>query len=379
MRTASPRHVRPAPRRRTWLWSEAAVVAVAFALFVAGPSLRAPLPTDTQQQQQATVPASDQSVTSAPEDDAAPSFTGSTTSSFINQVGEGRKLLGVAPHGIKTSLASLNTFAQLIGRQPNVVEFYQGFTESFDAPVAAGASRTGALPLDSWGPAGASLADVASGRDDAYLTMFAGQVRDYGKEIALTVGHEMNAPWSDWWGNGPADAPTFVQAWRHIHDLFAQQGATNVIWVWTVNIEAGGAASPVPYYPGDGYVDWIGVDGYFHDGLPGTFPSLFGPTLSDLRAHYRLPILVVETGALDYAAERPAEIQSVFDATLASPDLIGFIWFDYDLQGTEGVDWQLDDDQPSLAVYRRDATASPFALPAPVNADIAPFYPGSTS
>lgn len=363
---------------------------VAFALFIVGPALRSPLPTDGFQQAASPADTSSSptaSPSSTPTDTPGPSATATptptpgfppTTSSFIDQVGAGRKLLGVAPDGIKTDMTSLDSFARLIGREPDVVEFYQGFTESFDAAVAAGAARAGALPLDSWGPAGASLDDVASGRDDDYLTMFADQVKAYGKEIALAVGHEMNAPWSSWWGAGVADAPQFVKAWRHVHDVFAQQGATNVIWVWTVNIEAGGAASPLPYYPGPGYVDWIGVDGYFHDGLPGDFPALFGPTLADLRAHYRLPILVVETGALE-TEQRPAEIQTVFDAVLGAPDLIGFIWFDYDLQTTEGVDWRLDEDRASLDVYRRDATAPSFALQAPVTAEIAPIYPGSTS
>jgi hypothetical protein len=300
------------------------------------------------------------------------------TSNFVDQVKARHKLLGVAPDGIKRNLVPLNNFSRQIGRQPDVVEFYQGFTESFDAEVAAATAGTGALPLDSWGPAGAALADIASGRDDAHITSFARKVRDYGGQIALAVGHEMNAPWSAWWGKGTADAPTFVAAWHRIHSIFQQQGADNVIWVWTVNIEAGGAVWPGPYYPGDADVDWIGVDGYFHQGLPTSFNTLFGPTLARLRAHYTQPILVVETGALATPL-RPAEIQSVFDAVLATPDLIGFVWFDYNLQSTEGVDWRLDGDKSSLAVYRRDATAPRFALRAPITADTAPFNPGSAS
>ena len=351
MQTASPRRVRHTePHSRNRPWSEATFVDIVFVVFAVSTSMHAPVPTHTL--------------------DPGPNFR--------EQIMAGRKLLGVAPDGVKTDLASLNSFSGSIGRQPSVVEFYQGFTEPFDSVVAAGARGTGALPLDSWGPTGASLGDIASGRDDGYITSFADQVKDYGGLIALTVGHEMNAPWSSWWGGGPVQAPVFVAAWQRIHDIFQNRGALNVIWVWTVNIEAGGAVWPGPYYPGDGYVDWIGVDGYFHQGLPTTFDALFGPTLDDLRAHYTQPILVVETGALNTPL-RPAEIQSAFDAVLDAPDLIGFIWFDYDLQTTEGVDWHLDDDHASLAVYRRDATADRFALRAPVAANTAPFYPGSAS
>lgn len=358
MPTASRRGVRPsAPRRRFLLRREAAlaaVVVVLVALSLAHGALRSL----EMRSSEAPAPA--------------------TKGSFLDEIAAGRKLLGVAPPGIKTDAASLDSFAELIGRGPDVVEFYQSFTEPFDTPAAAGIDSTGALPLDSWGPAGADLADIASGRDDAYISSFADQVTDYRGAVALTVGHEMNAPWSPWWGTGRTVAPTFVAAWRRIHAIFARHGADNVIWVWTVNIEAGGAVQPSPYYPGAGYIDWIGVDGYFYPGLPTTFGALFGPTLADLRARYAQPILVVETGALGTPA-RPAEIQSAFDAVSAFPGLIGFVWFDYDLQSTEGVDWRLDGDPPSIAVFRRNATAARFSLKAPVAADTAPYNPGSAS
>jgi hypothetical protein len=378
---ASSRHLRHAARRtRIRHWSEAALVVVAYLVFFVGSSSHVPF--STHAPTHATTQAAPPQGRSQGRNQA-PFQAPATSLSYFDQVEAGRKLLGVAPTGIKTDLTSLDSFSREIGRQPDVVEFYQSFTEPFDTSVAAATSATGALPLDSWGPAGADLADIASGNDDAYITSFADEVRDYGSQLALAVGHEMNAPWSSWWGGGPAEAPMFVAAWQHIHAIFKQQGADNVIWVWTVNIEAGGAAWPGSYYPGDAYVDWIGVDGYFHQGLPTTFDALFGPTLADLRAHYAKPILVVETGALPTPL-RPAEIQSAFNAVLASPDLIGFIWFDYDLQSTEGVDWYLDDDHSSLAVYRRGATAARFALRTPVaadtadTADTAPFNQGST-
>jgi hypothetical protein len=348
----------PTPHSRNRVWIEAAILLVASVVFCVSASLHTLLFTDSATTATAHAPAG--------------------ASNFVDQVVAGHKLLGVAPDGIKRSLLPLNGFSKAIGRQPDVVEFYQGFTESFDAEVAAATAGTGALPLDSWGPTGATLADIASGRDDAHIRSFARQVEDYGGQIALTVGHEMNAPWSAWWGRGPADAPAFVAAWHRIRTIFQQQGADNVIWVWTVNIEAGGAVWPGPYYPGDAYVDWIGVDGYFHQGLPTSFDKLFGPTLAQLRAHYTQPILLVETGALATPL-RPAEIQSVFDAVLATPGLIGFVWFDYNLQSTEGVDWRLDGDPSSLAVYRRNATAPRFALRTPIAADTAPFNPGSAS
>ena len=360
MRTDSRRRALPTSlRRRSRPWSEAALTVAACVVLAAVSLVHRPFP--------------------VPRTVFGPPAVQTTRAGLLGQVASGRKLLGVAPDGIKSGPASLDSFARLIGRQPDVVEFYQSFAEPFDSPAAAAAASTGALPLDSWGPAGTDLAHIASGSDDAYITAFADRVRDLRGPLALTVGHEMNAPWSKWWGGrGPTDARLFVAAWQRIHTIFARQNARNVIWVWTVNIEAGGAVAPGPYYPGAGYVDWIGVDGYFRPGLPTTFGALLGPTLADLRAHYPQPILVVETGAL-HTALRPGEIESAFRTVSATSGLIGFIWFDYDLLSTEGVDWRLDGDPPSVAAYRRNATAAQFALRTPVSADAAPYHPGSSS
>ena len=60
-----------------------------------------------------------------------------------------------------------------------------------------------------------------------------------GHPFFLRWGHEMNSdrfPWSeDANGNRRGE---FVQAWRHIHDIFTSVGASNVSWVWCPNVES---------------------------------------------------------------------------------------------------------------------------------------------
>jgi mannan endo-1,4-beta-mannosidase len=273
----------------------------------------------------------------------------------------GRKLLGLAPDGIKGGTATLDSFARLIGRQPDVAEFYQSFAEPFDASLAARIRADDALPFDNWEPFGTTIGDVALGLDNSYLGRFARAVQAFGSPVAISFGHEMNADWYPW-GNTSVTPAQFVAAWQRVHDVFAQLGVTNVIWVWVVNIESGGALSPDPDYPGNAYVDWIGVDGYFVDGTPTTFNGLFGPTLADLRTHFNKPLLVVETGA-NPSPRRPAEIQSIFAAVLSDPGILGFIWFDYNEESTQGNDWVIDDDPGALAVFRSEATDPMFGLP----------------
>lgn len=91
-------------------------------------------------------------------------------------------------------------------------------------------------------------------------------------------------------------AAQFVAAWRLIHRLFAAAHATNVIWVWNTNvISAEPQLDLSAYYPGDAYVDWVGVTGYFAASGPDTFDGLYGPTMREIRGFTTKPFIIAET------------------------------------------------------------------------------------
>ena len=78
----------------------------------------------------------------------------------------------------------------------------------------------------------------------------------FGQPLFIRFGHEMNDPYRYSWGpqnNTPED---FIAAWKHMVDYFKAEGVDNVIWVWSPHIAYGLFEE---YYPGDDYVDWVGV------------------------------------------------------------------------------------------------------------------------
>ena len=96
----------------------------------------------------------------------------------------------------------------------------------------------------------------------------------------------MNGNWFPWAehanGNQPGD---YVAAWRHVHDIFTQVGATNATWVWCPYVELAPELGPLArYYPGDDYVDWTSLDGFNWgknrvNPQPWTsFDKIFGPS-----------------------------------------------------------------------------------------------------
>jgi mannan endo-1,4-beta-mannosidase len=236
--------------------------------------------------------------------------------------------LGVYADGMPASYNGVTAFTSTTGARPDVLMYYSGWYVPFPVGFATTAAEKGAVPLVQMDPDGVSVAGIASGRYDAYLSAYAEAVRAYRHPVIMSFGHEMNGNWYTW-GYRKTSPATFVAAWRHIVTLFRALGAGNVTWLWTINIvnntQRGRIPPPAPWWPGSSYVTWVGIDGYYLKSS-WQFAPLFGPTIAKVHALTPDPILIGETGATP-AAGQPAKIADVF-AGIHAYGLLGFVWFD---------------------------------------------------
>ncbi len=257
--------------------------------------------------------------------------------------------IGVYRDGVPGSYAGLTAFTQTTGIRPGVVPYFSGWFEPFQVDFAKTAAAHGAVPLVQIEPSDVSLTAIAAGQYDTYLSTFATAVRSYRYPVIVSFGHEMNGWWYSW-GYGHTSPTAFVAAWRHIVTVFRGQGAWNVTWLWTVNVidkRCRCIPPPAPWWPGDSYVTWVGIDGHYYK-PSWRFAPLFGPTIRAVRALTRHPILVAETGAAP-GAGKPAKIADLF-AGIRAYGLLGFVWFDAD--GTR--DWRIDS-PAAVAAFRLGA------------------------
>ena len=258
--------------------------------------------------------------------------------------------LGIFEPGAPQSYAPVARFTAATGVRPDLDVYYSGWYQPFQAEFAAAAARHGAVALVQINPVGIDVSAIAAGTYDSYLRTYADAVRSYSHRVILSFGHEMNASWYSW-GFAHTSPATFVAAWRHIVTLFRAAGARNVTWLWTVNVTESRLAAPIaPWWPGDSYVTWVGLDGYFYT-LSQTFRTLFGPTIAAARALTSKPVLIAETGATP-AANKPAKIASLF-AGVHAWGLLGFVWFNADTE----QDWQVSDDPAAIAALRTGQAA----------------------
>jgi hypothetical protein len=257
--------------------------------------------------------------------------------------------LGVAETGETTSYQPLDHFADAVGRQPDIVLYYSSWKESFKSGFASQVHAHRATPFVQIDPGQTSLATIASGRDDAFVRSYADQVRAYGHPVIIGFAAEMNGDWYPW-GYRHTPARIFVAAWRHLVTVFRQQGAGNVIWLWTVDLTEVGTGPIQDWWPGASYVTWVGIDGYYYE-RNYTFENAFLPTIAEVRIFTRKPILLSETG-VGQVAGQAVKIPDLFAGVRAS-HLLGFVWFDKaQADGLYHQDWRLEDNPAGLAAFR---------------------------
>ena len=255
-------------------------------------------------------------------------------------------------------------FEDATGRKLAVVMWYVNFTQDFPAVDCGNVSARDAVPLITWEPwkgdvpdSAYSLQNIIDGVFDTYITEWAQDAKLFSKPFFLRFAHEMNGNWYPWDGanNGSAEGPEkFISAWKHVHDLFAAAGADNVTWVWNVN------AASVPdepwnsidkYYPGDAYVDWIGVDGY-NWGLSAwqSFDSIFSSVYADIRSRYPAkPLMLGEFACAPDGGDKAAWITDAFSKI--RNDYAGikiYNWFNI----TKERDWQITSNEAYSAAFK---------------------------
>jgi mannan endo-1,4-beta-mannosidase len=268
--------------------------------------------------------------------------------------------LGVYEHGTPRTYQLVADFATAVGRQPNLVGYYGGWGEPFAKPFAETVRRHGAVIILQIDPTSIPIAAIAGGRYDGYLRSFADSVRDFGHAVVIGFGHEMNADWYSW-GYRHVPPWTFVAAWRHIVTVFRDQGADNVTWLWTINADLATTGPVTAWWPGPGYVTWVGIDGYYYRPSD-TFQSVFGDTIKQVRSFTGKPVLLSET-AVGPEAGQAAKIPGLF-AGLRQYKTLGLVWFDIAQDaGIYHQDWRIEDSPAAETAFRRAAATLPLVHP----------------
>jgi mannan endo-1,4-beta-mannosidase len=188
-----------------------------------------------------------------------------------------------------------------------------------------------------------SLRSIIDGTHDAALRALGRELYALHRLVLLRFAHEMNGYWYPWAatvnGNTPAE---YQQAWRHVHDLLAPIAGDQVRWVWSPNIVTGLASSAgqlASLYPGDAYVDYLGLTGYSHGR---SVTDTFCPTVAALKVLSGKPIVLSEIGS--DGPNKTSWLQGLGGFIAADKRIAGFVYFNTSPQTTGATgDYRIDE------------------------------------
>jgi hypothetical protein len=231
-----------------------------------------------------------------------------------------------------------------------------------------------------------SLQKIIDGKFDEDLYKYANDVREYGNPVLIDFAVEMNGDWFPWSGvvNGgakkdgygdmqKADGPErFVDAYRHIMDIFRQENVTNVTWFFHPDIysypENQSWNDPKEYYPGDDYIDWIGVSIYgpLHPGED--YWQNFSEIIKEredkiMEISNSKPLALLEFGVTDYhpLGDKKSWIVDAFNTILNKNNLLQFkaiSWWHENWEEEDNL-WatlRIDSSLESRAIFLKYAT-----------------------
>ena len=251
----------------------------------------------------------------------------------------------------------------------------------FNATLMENVRQHGALTLLDWvsvddttmsdsTKANLTLSKIIDGTHDGYIRQWATDAKNWGHPFFLRFDPEMNGSWELWseMANGNS-AGQFALAWRHVHDIFAQVGATNVTWVWCPNIEFDPQrVTPLEdLYPGDAYVDWTCMDGYnWGNKLDSsakwqTFSEVFKPTYDHIMSIAPTkPMMIGETSSSEYGGSKAAWITDALTTQLPQdfPNIKALVWFNVN---ASNMDWVIETSPSAQAAFAAGMSSSYYA------------------
>jgi mannan endo-1,4-beta-mannosidase len=275
----------------------------------------------------------------------------------------------------KPDFSQVDAMQAAMGVPLRVVLLYRAVWLPFPTQLIRDAARRGEiveLTLQSWAPSTnaqralpyangtSNLGAILQGRYDDQLRSLAEAAARMGLPFFLRWDNEMNGDWDPWsafqWGK---DADLYVAVWRHVHDIFQRAGATNAVWIWNPNnfdLPAYRWNAASLYYPGDAYVDWVGLTAYnLGDAQPGSrwqsFDRLYRSAYErDLALYPGKPLLITEFASHDSPGDKAAWVTDAVRSLADYPAIRYAIWWDAD-QGN--LHYRLDQPPAALDAFRQ--------------------------
>ena len=262
--------------------------------------------------------------------------------------------------------AGLKKQIEVLGAVPDYVLFFRDMHSNRGFPTGAAevCKRYGTAIISKelwlWGERNGERTDwlkrINSGQTDEYWRQWARNAKAFEADVILRFGFEMNGNWFGW-GQQPE---SFISAWRRVYSIIRNDaGAQNVKFMFSPNVEwdkTRKLAAIELYYPGDEFVDLLGLDGYnFGDSHSKehswqSYGEIFGKSIEKM-GKWKKPLIISEIGCAE--GPRKAQWMTDFLKSVSSDSRVeGFVYFNHFDPNKGEPNWLLNSDPKTLRIFK---------------------------
>ena len=127
---------------------------------------------------------------------------------------------------------------------------------------------------------------------DSVIKKYCDWVKTIDRPVYLRLGYEFDGP------HNQLEPEEYIKAYKHIVDFMRAEGVDNVAYVWH-------SFASTPYknyalsawYPGDDYVDWVGISIFAH-AYSKTGINAEGEAVLDFAKQHKKPVMIAEANPI---------------------------------------------------------------------------------
>lgn len=200
--------------------------------------------------------------------------------------------------------------------------------------------------------------NILNGEYDDYFENYAKDLKALDYPVLFRLNNEMNGDWCMYSAyHYGKDADLYVELYRYIYDIFRENGADNAIFVWNPNERSFPNFAwnhYMSYYPGDEYVDVVGLTGYntgtYYKGETWrSFENIYDGIYYEYANRFSQPLMIAEFASSSYGGDKPEWINDMFSKIEKYDRIKLAVWW-------SGIDWDLK--RNPARIYKIDESSS---------------------
>lgn len=209
--------------------------------------------------------------------------------------------------------------------------------------------------------------DILNGKYDSVFEEYAEGFKRFGMPVLFRLNNEMNGDWVSYSSyHMGKDPELYVEAYRYIHDFFEDRGVENLIYVFNPNEKSFpdfSYNSYLAYYPGDEYVDVVGLTAYntgnYYEGeVWRSFDEAYRELYEDYSKRFEQPLIITEFSSASAGGDKAKWFSDMFES-IKDCDRIKLAVFwnstDWDMKDGKNIparEYRIDKDEKVIEAVR---------------------------